>query len=252
MKMHGRLWVFGVLMVGFVCVWGAHADPDGRLEVEGILGRKAVMAPIRDVFTFLGYRLQWIEATRTIRLDNARGVLAVAIGKREATYFDKASGETRKGMLDEAPRYVARAGHGPLTSMWRLAGVSYTVVEHTPSRTEFLVGEKRIIVNHDGGVAEEEVWEDDEVAGLEAEPSEEATPQMTMVNKTGKWVKVRLWRGNQESVWKLPPRDTVGPRSIHSGRYRYKGTAPGVASCSGKTTFNTYTRYTWTWYIVTR
>lgn len=241
------------LLSGCVMVCAPVASADLQLTVDGMVAEGAVMAPIRPVFQYLGYGLQWNATTRTVRLEDGAGVLSVTIGSRQASYLHKASGETRTADLDTHPRYMGTTGFGPLTSMWRLAGVAYVVDSHTRDRTEVSLGDKRLIVNHPRGGASDGEDEDAEgpPPGLVGTPGGEAVPQMTMKNTSGKQITVTLWKDGQEREWKLPPKETVGPRPLSAGTYRYRATAPGVQSKSGRTTLEQYHEYTWTWSIIT-
>lgn len=246
-----RMWRLVALLSGCALAWPPGASAEMQLTVDGLVAESAVMAPVRPVFVFLGYGLQWDGATRTIRLEDAAGVLSVSIGSREARYLDKASGQTRTARLDATPRYVGTTGFGPLTSMWRLAGISYVVDSHTRDRTEFTLGDRRLIVNHPRGASPDGEEDDGPPPGLIGMPGAEAVPQMTMQNTSGRHITLKLWRDNEEREWKLPPNSTVGPRPLPAGTYRYRATASGVQPSSGRTTLKPYHEYTWTWSIIT-
>lgn len=246
-----RMWCLIALLSAGAMAWAPGASADLQLTLEGMVADNAVMAPIRPVFQFLGHGLQWDAATRTIRLEDASGVLSVTIGSRQGRYLHKASGETRMADLDTHPRYVGTTGFGPLTSMWRLAGISYVVDSQTRDRTEFTLGDRRLIVTHPRGVGRDDDESDEPPPGLVGLPGGEAVPQMTMKNTSGKQITLTLWKDGQEREWKLPPQSTVGPRPLSAGTYRYKATAAGVRSKSGRTTLEAYHDYTWTWSIIT-
>ncbi len=131
-----------LLAAGVVMAQGAD-----RVEVKGVPGIKSPLAPLREVFSALGFKQTWAPATDTIRLTQAQGALSFVIGRPAAGYHDAATGRDRACELADVPHYVGATLHGPLTDLWTLAGLDYRVDSQTPLGVTYLVAGKRVVVN---------------------------------------------------------------------------------------------------------
>lgn len=135
-----------VLLSGALGRPTAEAQDRQHLEVDGIRTLNAVMAPVREVFRFLGYAQSWDPETDTIKLEGPDGALEFVIGEPKGRHRDRRGEGVRLGRLAEAPRYSGDILHAPPTDLWELAGLDYKVVRQDASHIEFEIGDKRITV----------------------------------------------------------------------------------------------------------
>ena len=128
-----------------VVVWAQPAAPD-KLEVKGSVSCGAIMAPIRNVFTYLGYTVSWDPKTDAVHLENAAGVLTLEPGKTEASYRAAADGKVATATLPAAPKFVGRLLCGPMEALWGLAGAQFKMASKTDLAADYLFDGKRIII----------------------------------------------------------------------------------------------------------
>jgi uncharacterized lipoprotein YajG len=72
-------------------------------------------------------------------------------------------------------------------------------------------------------------------------------PEVHILNQSGKTINITL-TGPESETFSVSPHDTV-TKKIKAGSYSYHASAIGVTPASGKETFNTDYRYTWTFWI---